>query len=302
MLNENAAFIPTGGLDEQVSRLNTKGFQVIDTEWEVAVLNAFSKAGSVEYEPSLQGASKLDLLFTHVEGAQLVADITTVSDEGHETQTGVRSFEVELKERLKKAGLLFKGWSLAVGSHPTTRFRDQAKPALPPRSEFSKEIFNADFKMFLSLVKQHPHVERTYEVSTQRTAVALTYLPNYKYFMMQLPTNNPAISKDKNPVFNTLKMKARQLKRAKHTGPKAIILCDGGSQMVHSKSHGAFEFNFNAVDAAKDFLRQNQSVNFVVMVAVFIHQVVGTAPLSRHTEKFKLRLFPIKVLQHCPKV
>ena len=50
MLNENASFLSMESLDQQVARLNTKGFQLIDTEWEVAVLNAFSKAGVIEHE------------------------------------------------------------------------------------------------------------------------------------------------------------------------------------------------------------------------------------------------------------
>jgi hypothetical protein len=267
MLNENAEFMSVAALDHQVSRLNTKGFQTIDTEWEVAVLNAFSKLGRVEHEPNLHGSTRADLLFTHTDGSRLLADVVTVSDEGRETKTGVRAFEIELKERLEKEGLLFRGWSLSVGTHPTTRFGELGEPALPHRSEFAKEIFNANFKTFLLLVKQHPHEQRTYYVSTTKTAVALTYLPSYKYFTMQLPTNNPAVSKDKNPVFNALKMKARQLKKTGHDGSKAIILCDGGSQMVHSKPHGPFEFNFNVADAAKDFLRQHKTIDLILVFA-----------------------------------
>jgi hypothetical protein len=127
MLNENAAFMTTEALGQQVSRLNAKGFQIIDTEWEVATLNAFSKVGIVEHETTLGGASRTDLLFIHRDGSQLVADIATVSDEGHEAKTGVRASEVQLKERLKNEGLLFKGWSLSVGSHATKRYGEQPK-------------------------------------------------------------------------------------------------------------------------------------------------------------------------------
>jgi len=105
MLKENASFLSMEVLDQHVARLNTKGFQLIDTEWEVAVLNAFSKVGSVDHEPAPPGTSKLDLLFTRQDGSQLLADIATVSDEGEEKKTGVRAFEVELNERLENAGL-----------------------------------------------------------------------------------------------------------------------------------------------------------------------------------------------------
>src|SRR5437773_6045056 len=139
MLNENSSFMSKEELDQHVARLNAKGFQIIDTEWEVAVLNAFSKTGKVQHEPQLEGTSRLDLLFTHAGGFQLLADIVTVSDEGYEKKTGVRAFQVELNDRLKNAGLLYKGWVLEVGSHPVTKYGEPPRPALPPRNEFPKE-------------------------------------------------------------------------------------------------------------------------------------------------------------------
>ncbi len=35
MLNENATFMTAKALNQQVARLNAKGFQVIDTEWDI---------------------------------------------------------------------------------------------------------------------------------------------------------------------------------------------------------------------------------------------------------------------------
>jgi len=75
------------------------------------------------------------------------------------------------------------------------------------------------------------------------------------------------MAKDQNPIFNALRAKAKQHKRVCFADFRGIILCDGGSDMVHRQPHGPFEFNFNAVDATKDFLRQSQSIDFVVMLS-----------------------------------
>ena len=88
-----------------------------------------------------------------------------------------------------------------------------------------------------------------------------------RWTVSHLPLSKRASSKNKNPIYNALRAKAKQLKKVLHDGLKGIILCDGGSEMVHSEPHGPFEFNFNAVDATKDFLRQNQSVDFVLMLS-----------------------------------
>lgn len=169
MLDENAAFLTKEQLNQHVSKLNREDFQSLDTEWEVAVLNIFSKLGDVTHEPVLEGSAKLDLLFTRNESSFL-ADITSASDEGFEEKTSVKAFYVELQQRLKKAGLLYKGWSLSVGEH-STKYGEPRKPALPPRSEFAKEIFNSNFRKFLTNVNDHPEHSQTYSVSTGKTAI-----------------------------------------------------------------------------------------------------------------------------------
>lgn len=265
MLDENASFLTKGQLEQHVSKLNREDFQSLDTEWEVAVLNAFSKLGKVVHEPTLEGSALLDLLFTHYGGSGFLADITSVSDEGFEEESPFKAFYVELQERLKKAGLLYKGWMLDVGEHQV-KYGERRKLALPPRAEFAKEIFNAKFKEFLRQINEHPEQSRNYTVRTEKTAMSLTYDPQRTNFMSHLGVYNAAMTKDQNPVFNALRKKAKQLKKVSYEGPRGIILCDGDSSMIHSQPHGAFEFNYNAVDATKDFLRQNQSIDFVLLV------------------------------------
>jgi len=266
MLDENAQFLTKEQLDQQLARLKANSFQSIDAEWEISVLNAFRKLGNVVYEPPLEGAAKLDLLFTADDCSNFLADITSVSDEGFEEKSPVKSFYVELQERLRRAGVLYKGWRLSIGSHPA-KYGEPTIPAIPPRNEFSKEIFNANFKQFLRTVKEQLHQSSTFSVRTSKTDISLTYDPNGQYFTTHGPVYSQALKKDQNPVFNALRLKAKQLKKVTYDGPKAVILCDGGTDMVHSPPHSSFDFNFNAVDATKDFLRQNQSIDFVVLIS-----------------------------------
>lgn len=265
MLDENASFLTKEQLELHMSKLDGDDFQSLDTEWEVAVLNAFGKLGNVVHEPTLDGPSRPDLLFTLDDGSSFLADITSVSDEGFEDESPFKAFYVELQERLRKAGLLYKGWTLDVGEHQV-EYGERRKLALPPRAEFAKEIFNAKFKEFLREVNEHPEQSRTYSVRTEKTAVSLTYNPQGTSFVSHSGVYNSAMTKDQNPIFNALRRKAKQLKKVSYEGPRGIILCDGGSDMIHGQPHGAFEFDYNAVDAAKDFLRQNQSIDFVLLI------------------------------------
>lgn len=293
MLVENAQFLTKEQLDQQVARLNSSGFQPLDTEWEIAVLNAFSKQGNVDHEPTLEGTGRLDLLFTADDGSNFVADITSVSDEGFEERTPVKSFEVELQKRLERAGVPYNGWLLSIGTHPA-KYGEPTIPAIPARNEFSTEIFNTKFKQFLRTVKECPHESCTYTVRTTKTAISLTYDPNGKYFTTHGPSYAVAMKKNQNPVFNALRLKAKQLKKVSYSGPKGIVLCDGGTDMVHSRPHSSFDFNFNALDATKDFLRQNQSVDFVLLVSSVWIEEGYRIPVEGPTRKVKVTMVPNK--------
>lgn len=119
MINENAAFLTEEQIDMQISRLDGNGFESIATEWEVVVLNVFSKIGHVEHEPDLETAARLDLLFTsHTDQSQFLADITAVSDEGYEKETPLKAFEVELRRHIQNAGLALSGFGYWVENSP----------------------------------------------------------------------------------------------------------------------------------------------------------------------------------------
>jgi hypothetical protein len=287
MLRENARFMTERQLNEVIARLNSRGFQALDTEWEIAVLNAFNKIGDVEHEPPLAGSAKLDLLFTGADGSEFLGDIKTVSDEGFEKETPVKAFCLELDRRLWRAGLPYDGWTLSIGTHPA-RYGEPRIPAIPPRNEFAAEVFNANFKRFIRAIKEQPRKRQIYRVTTTKTAICLAYDPNGSHFLIHGPAFGAAQKKDQNPVFNALKAKAQQLKKVSYHGPKGIILCDGGTDMIYTRPHSSFDFNFNAGDATREFLRQNQSIDFVLLVTSLWtqkgrHQIPGNGPVRKVT-------------------
>ncbi|MEK6279175.1 MAG: hypothetical protein AABN95_02370 [Acidobacteriota bacterium] len=302
MLTENAQFLTKEQLGQHVSRLNQKGFQTLDAEWEVAVLNAFSKLGKIEHEPGLEGAAKLDLLFTHDSGSSFLADVVSVSDEGYEEKkAAVRTLYGEVQKRLEAAGLMHRRWTVTVGSHRVLGPGEEPRVAIPSRRDFEKKIFNTDFQRFLKSVNEHPDRRQTYRVITAGTAITLNYEPEGVGFVTsRAPVSKRAVLKNRNPIFNALRAKAKQLKKVSYEGPKGIILCDGGSEMVHSQPHGAFEFNFNAVDAAKDFLRQNQSVDFVLMLSSVWVQTGRYPPIKPPFRRIQVTVIPNKCFEHLP--
>jgi hypothetical protein len=53
LINENASFLTTKQLKKHVDSLNNADEHSLGAEWEVVLLNCFSKAGTVTHEPKL---------------------------------------------------------------------------------------------------------------------------------------------------------------------------------------------------------------------------------------------------------
>src|SRR5690349_15444332 len=106
-LRENQAFLSPDQTRAHIRALDGEGQNVLAIEWEVIVLNAFSKVGVVRHEVDLGGSTRPDLVFqpsaTPSEG--FVADITTVSESGRERANPLGWFRDELVRRARKAGI-----------------------------------------------------------------------------------------------------------------------------------------------------------------------------------------------------
>lgn len=293
MIDENAAFLTEEQIGMQISRLDGSGFDSIATEWEVVVLNVFSKIGHVGHEPDLGGSRKLDLLFTHHEDrSQFVADIAAISDEVYEDETPLKAFAIELRQRVERAGLTFNGFSYSVEAHPPTGAKTRLM--LPKREHFSKEIFNRQFKMFLRETKQNPGEARSHHISTDKTNVVITYDPEKMGASGGYYVYTHVTSKTKNTLYNVLKKKKReQFGKIEFSGAKGIIVCDGGSDMFQSKASGKHRPWFNAAEVINEFLRQNRSIDFIIAISViFTNRGRIKINTERPMRKVKVEIFP----------
>jgi hypothetical protein len=215
MLNENADFLTKEQLDKHILGLNGKKFQPLETEWEVAVLNAFSKIGRVEHEPRLKGTSKLDLLFVSNQDseARFIADVVTVSDKGLENKKRLNAFEAQFKRRVNEIGIR-SYFKCSIGEHPFGVCDVKVRLMLPPLKEFDQEIFNSQFKAFLMCIKQNPKQPHTHKILSVKTSILIEYIPDMennhiqKVALITPYVYTLATSKTQNCVYNALRSKA----------------------------------------------------------------------------------------------
>jgi hypothetical protein len=152
----------------------------------------------------------------------------------------VEAFSEELGRRARKTNIRTGGLSFHVGEKRQPNHLgsgNQRSLLLPPTSGFGPYIFNSGWEDFIRLVKSKPAKSNEYTARAKSPAVlvSIAYHPgNFGVFQGQHGSYTGATVVDDNPLFNALKVKARQLKKSGYTGPSGIIICDGGCRMLTS--------------------------------------------------------------------
>jgi len=270
-LDENSAFVSQSTLHDWVQRLNTVSDDYVATEWEVGLLNGFATVGAVQHEPAL-GKKRIDLVFTSSDRKlSFGADIAAVSDQQLHRENPVEAFWEELRRRARKANVRTGGFSFHVAEKRLPTYLgsgNQRSLLLPSPSGFGTHIFNSGWEEFIRVVKSHPDRSHEYTARSKSPAVlvSIAYHPGkFGIFQGQHGSYTGATVVNDNPLFNALKVKARQLKKSAYTGPRGVIICDGGSRMLTSWPDWS---TYSLDQVVAEFFRQHRSVDFVAIIAI----------------------------------
>jgi hypothetical protein len=255
LLNENASFLRRRQLRNHVDKLN-KGD--ISAEWEVVLLNIFSKLGKVEHERKFNGKNP-DIYFTSDDHAlDFLADIKTVSDEGIELKNPQRELYERLHKEIKERDI--KGaWNLQIGGNDEEARKTGAmiQLKLPPLARFNQEIFNEKWEEFTSQIRSEPNREHRYVIKDGRTDLVISYKPSAEWYSTGgYPSYKSITSREhliQNSIWNGLVAKSEQLIDSGYEGTLGIILCDGGSEYLRRSR-----------TIIHEFFRTHPRINFVL--------------------------------------
>lgn len=270
-INRLSAILEKCQLASIVDRLNRAGDARLPAMWELVLLDALSQVGTLRHEVQLSNGSRPDFELTvtafNGECIQIVGDITTVSDAGLDEQNPVKSLSTELTRLALKAGLNPNHFGYDVRGGRIGDFRDaKVKLFLPMKGELVALMLR-EVTPWIRRLTISPQQSDRFEYAAQGVNFTLTYDPRQRFARGGYLCYNVAASLDKNPLFGALKGKLKQLRHAPHESIRLIIACDGGTAMLkdsvlHSGS------TFNAREVAADFLRQNSSIDAILLVTV----------------------------------
>ena len=261
------------------SRLNRTGKDRLAAMWELVVLYGLAQKGSLAIEEPLPSGRRPDIAFSN-EKIAFIADVTSISDDGLDEQNPYEELSTILEATKKKLGLKIGGMDLRIGSArvETARgtrtilkiperkrirdfVRDRIEPVLRQQIAEGKTVF--DVVIADETTDVHVHIDP--KKSPYNSGSYASY---------DVPT-----IKDSNPLYNALRAKAGQLRGAE--GIVGVIVGDADSRALADRRS-----NWNEVDArsiADEFLRQNSSINFVLLLSIRETQrgVLDTKPPVR---------------------
>ncbi len=267
LIDENASFLNKAQLENHVKKLNEGD---LSFEWEVVLLNVFSKLGNVVHEPKFANCSrKIDVLFSSKEKDEIkiLADITTISDKFAETENPVEYLEDKLLQiAIKKKLPGGFGFSIGGNTAQDTFLRKKQELFIPSKKDFDREVFfSAEFKEFINEILQKPYQSSELYITKDRIQLRIIYSLN-GITSSTFSTYTEIISLEDNSIWKALIRKYKQLKGTKYKGHIGIIICDGDCESIRSVTSSWY--SKTSGDVIRRFLSKKTRVSFVLIIYV----------------------------------
>ncbi|WP_163701566.1 hypothetical protein [Adonisia turfae] len=256
--------------EEKLTRLIQKELNSSDPvksiacEWEVIILSALSKVSRIEYEKNfIEGGRTPDVFCGLPSGTCFLADITTVSDRAAHKENPAHYFFQQVREFLSRRGVSSTaGIDIRIGGDSVGKYGDQkAKLALPQKGDIPRFI-NQNLSSFAKDISSNESAPRKFSIDDGTIKVQVTYAPDRGSSGGGYPSYTSFYSPTRNPIFNKLEQKAKQLKESGFSGITGIFICDGWCASLHNVNISPDEFSQDTV--IQNFFKGNQRVSFVL--------------------------------------
>jgi hypothetical protein len=260
-----------------VDRLNQGDLDSLAVEWEVCVLFALMNLGRVTYEPAFAGRSCPDIHFVtndNDEHLQFVADVTLISDSHLEEKNPITALTQIVAAKARKLGIP-GAFSFGVGHTSMGRYGAHRIQLSIPHKQHLQGFITKHIIPQLRVIAKSPSRPAIINIVDAGWNLNISYAPgerfsfgNYRAF--RIPT-----IKDRNPLYNALEDKRKQLRDTEYRGCKGIIVCDGGCEAITQQLTDYDSYSKKQILA--EFFRRNTSVSFVILIWIEVEHEPGAA-------------------------
>lgn len=268
-ITDLAQILDHAQLRSLVNRLNAKDATRLHAMWELVILHGLSQAGDLKHEQVLPNGRcpDVDWKIKKQDGdiLSIIADITTISDEGLEAQNPIRFLREEIFRLASKLGLRPGNfWCDVRGETIGPSHKSKMRLMLPEKPEMSSFLKN-ELEPWLYNIKNNRTIKSTFNCTENELSFKIIYDPTWENGGGSHTSFTVATSKIVNPLFGALKGKVKQLNGAPDDALRLIIACDGGCDLLRHGAGGKSHYTYNSKEVAEDFLRQNSSIDFVLL-------------------------------------
>lgn len=255
-----------------INRLNATDATRLHVMWELVILHALSQAGDLKHEQALPNGRCPDIHWTinkqEGDALTIIGDITTISDDGLDAQNPLKYISKEIFRLASKFGVRPGNFWIDVRGETTgPRHRSKMRLMLPEKSEISGFI-KTELEPWLYSIREAPTIKSRFECNENNNNFKIIYDPNWENGGDSHTSYTVATSKTINPLFSALKQKVKQLNGAPDDSLRIIIACDGGCDLIRNGNLGKSHYTYSAREVAEDFLRQNSSIDAVLLVTI----------------------------------
>ena len=267
-LDELALALPIEQVATLADNLNAMGPRRLPTMWEVVLLHGFAGAGAVKHEDPLPSGKQPDIALQLDDGAsrKLIADVATVSDAGLDEANPVERLSEELTRLARKAGLDPNCFGYDVRGDYFGAYGDRKPKLFLPKPGQLQLVMKSKVEPWIEGLA--PDAPSSLAVDENGATFKVTYTPGQRFATGSHMSYDGAYSRDRNPLFNALKGKLDQLRGAAAEDIRMLIACEGDCALLRGTPMAGVHGSYTARDVAVDFLRQNSSVDFVLLVGM----------------------------------
>lgn len=238
LLDESCASgLPRDRAASMIRSINAHSHEALENEWELVAFAALSRVASTRYEPDLGGPTRPDILLQDRSRRfpPILLEVATVSDRGLDDSNPVHELFDAIVAAARKSGVPPNSLALDVPAQKPGP-RQPARSSLPIPSKGEIHIFvKKNIQPFLKCVAASPGVPAHLEVRRRRVALDLKYDPTQAWSRLSYVGYSPDTVR-RNPIWNRLGAKTKQLSRAGHRGPAGVLLCDAGCSRMRDAS------------------------------------------------------------------
>ena len=213
-----------------VSQLNSASRHVISTEWEVVVIAAFAKHSILQYEPKI-GRGFPDICVVNSgesKDVSFIAEAIAVSDYGIEEKNPSDYLFEQILMMSAKLGVNWPALGWRIGDRMEGQYPDQRVKVMLPSKAVIHARLQTSIRPFLLRVRDEPSKPHELVWNEPDVDFRLIHDPTQRQARFGGPLLATApYSKTRNPLYEGLKSKAKQLAKTNYQGIRGIIVGDG---------------------------------------------------------------------------